>query len=187
MSRVKIVLMCVFLIFVLTGCSATTEFSSYSTSINKSNETLGKVATAYFDKKAIDNAAVVQALSQGNGNETAIVLYTILSQQNDVKVLPMFQPQYVVKPTTGADVAKAVMTDTVPSLAKLGAGVYLGGKVIDGLSTAGTVLGAGATMINQNAGGDINGPSVIATESFKSELMEPEIDLEEDVVDDEAL
>lgn len=151
----------------LSGCAGALDYSDYAQSIDSSNQAGQQVVAEYFKKKSIDNANVFKALAgQGStdpqqqaNNSMAIVLYTIMSQQTDEKVLQQFQPHYAAKPTTNGDIGKSLADNFLPALVKAGAAVYLGGKVVDGLADNGTqtVLGTGATMVG-GAGNTTNIP-----------------------------
>jgi hypothetical protein len=159
----KQVALLVIVAMVLMGCASGVEYTDYAQSIDSSNRSGQSALIAYFNKKSIDNQNIFKALGQSNdpaqaqNNQMAIVLYTILSQQNDEKVLQHFTPKYADKPTTNADIGVSLANNFLPTLVRWGAGAWLGGKVVDGLQTTSTVLGAGATLTNQNAGGSISG------------------------------
>ena len=149
--------------FLVIGCASGHEYTDYAQSIDSSNRSGQSALTAYFNKKSIDNQNIFKALggsanpAEAQNNQMAIVLYTILSQQNDQEVLKHFVPHYAVKPTTNGDIGLALSNNFLPTLVKWGAGAWLGGQVVNGLQTTSTVLGAGATMAPQNVkGGDIN-------------------------------
>lgn len=162
--------------FLMFGCASGHEYTDYAQSIDSSNRSGQQALVAYFNKKSIDNQNIFKALggsadpAQAQNNQMAIVLYTILSQQNDQEVLKHFVPKYVEKPTTNADIGLALSNNFLPTLVKYGVGAYLGGKVVDGLQTTSTVLGAGATVSNQQASGDINsGPNTSFTDTSGSQ------------------
>ena len=148
--------------FLVMGCASGHEYGDYAKSVDSSNKSGQSALTAYFNKKSIDNQNIFKALggsadpAQAQNNQMAIVLYTILSQQNDQDVLKHFIPHYAVKPTTNADIGMNLAGNFLPTLVRWGAGAWLGGKMIDGLQTTSTVLGAGASISNQNSAGDIN-------------------------------
>jgi hypothetical protein len=150
---------------VLSGCASGDEFTSYTQSIDSSNKSGQQVLVSYFNKKATDNENVFKALSGGNdptqaqNNQMAIVLYTLLSQQNDEAILRHFTPKYADRPTTNADIGKSLADNFLPTLVKWGAGAWLGGEIVDGLKSA-TTLGAGATLVQQKAGGNISGTTI---------------------------
>jgi len=145
------------------GCASGQEYNDYAQSIDSSNKSGQEVLVAYYNKKAIDNQNIFKALGgstdpqQAQNNQMAIVLYTILSQQNDEKILRYFTPKYADKPTTNADIGKSLADNFLPTLVKWGASAWLGGKVVDGLSASTYALGAGASMTQQSAGGNLTG------------------------------
>lgn len=163
----------------LFGCASGAEYGDYAQSIDSSNNSGQNILVAYFSKKAVDNQNIFRALGantddpkEAANNQMAIVLYTLLSQQNDEKVLRYFVPKYADKPTTNADIGKSLADNFLPTLVKWGAGAWLGGEIVDGLA-AGTVLTGGSTLINQRAGNDITGsitnsPSITETTSYNT-------------------
>jgi len=168
--KIKQILLCVLSAMLLFGCANKGDFQDYAQSIDSSNQAGQSAITAYFNKKSVDNQNLIKALTsnpqQAQNNQMAIVLYTILSQQNDEKVMRHFIPHYAAKPTTNGDIGLAFTNNFLPTAVKWGAGAWLGGKVVDGLSATTTTLGAGATMVNQSSGGDINSGTTVNLDSF---------------------
>lgn len=149
----------------LSGCAGA-DYSNYALSVDQINQSGQQMVSSYFDKRAADNAMVMKALTSGGpenaqNNQMAVVLYTILSQQQDEKVLASFKPIAPVKPTTNADISMAFLGNTLPTLAKIGVGAWLGSEVIDGLSK-GVTLGAGASYMKGTTldGSYVNSPPV---------------------------
>ena len=172
------------------GCASGTAFTDYAQSIDSSNKSGQEALVAYFNKKSIDNQNVFKAMSQNTdpaaaaSNQMAMVLYTILSQQNDEKILAHFIPKYAEKPTTNGDIGKSLAENFLPTLVKAGAAAYLGGKIVDGLSETTTAIGSGATVVTQTSGNDISGgPNLVgpATDSYNpiDNSVTPEPILEE--------
>jgi hypothetical protein len=159
----RIVATLAFTATILTGCGSGHEYNDYAQSVDSSNKSGQNILVAYFNKKAVDNQNIFKALGSNSGdpaqasnNQMAIVLYTILSQQNDDKVMQYFTPHYAAKPTTNADIGKSLADNFLPTLVKWGAGAWLGGKVVDGLSETSMVLGAGSSITAQTSGVDLN-------------------------------
>lgn len=175
---IKMITSCIAIACLVMGCANGTDYGDYTQSIDTSNQSGQSALTAYFNKKTADNKEVFKALSgstnplQAQNNQMAIVLYTILSQQNDEKVLAYFVPKYAAKPTTNGDIGMSLSNNFLPTLVKVGAGVWLGGQIVDGLQTTSTVLGAGASLTNQTAGQNITGGPSISASSLTNDTSQ---------------
>lgn len=165
--RTKSLIMCLLSLVILSGCAGA-DFSNYASSIDESNQAAKHMLTAYFDKRAADNAAVIKTLTSGSPEQSsngqmAVVLYTILSQQQDEKIMQQFVPKYIDKPVTNGDIGMAVANNTIPTMVRWGAGAWLGSEIVNGLS--GTTLVSGSTMLNGStvSGTPINSPIDMST------------------------
>lgn len=164
----------------LFGCASGHEYSEYAQAIDSSNRSGQQTLTAYFNKKAVENQNIFKALTndyvdpeKSANNQMAIMLYTLLSQQQDEKILAQFTPKTPERPTTNADIGMNLAGNFLPTLVKWGAGAYLGGEIVNGLQT-GTVLSGGSMLINQDAGQSISGgPSISTSSSTATDSYNP--------------
>lgn len=113
--------------------------------LNDQNTVNSALGASYFENQSKIMKEVANNLK---GNETALVLFAIMSQQNNNEIAKTFKAERPVKPTTGNDVLNTVAGTTVPTLIQWGAGAFLGNEIVKGLSKAGkvTVKGDGNNM-----------------------------------------
>lgn len=129
--------------FLLVGCAG--DYKEYATSIERTNTSNAALGASYFENQSKLMKEVAANLKD---NETALVLFAIMSQQNSGEIAKTFKAERPVKPTTGNDVLNTVAGETVPTLIQWGAGAFLGNEIVKGLSKAGkvTVKGDGNNM-----------------------------------------
>lgn len=139
----------------LTGCAERGVYSQYAQAVNSGNSANALALTSYFETKSKLHAEVIQSLA-ATKNETAIVLYGILAAQGDKEIMEKFQSQKIEAPTTNADIGIEIARNTIPTLAKVGATAYIGGKVVGALKDSGAthVSGTGNTVTGNQ--GDAN-------------------------------
>jgi len=140
----------------ITGCAE--NYPMYAESqrgISQDNQAL---AAQYFASQSGRDALVMQALSE-KGDSSSLVLYSVLQGQQNAQVASAFRSKGLVAPTTGMDVFKATMENTVPTVVKWGFGYLLGSELIDALSTSTYNVGGDFTSFDNNlsAGGDLSG------------------------------
>ena len=136
----------------LTGCAERGVYSQYAQAVNSGNSANALALTSYFETKSKLHAEVIKSLADTK-NETAIVLYGILASQGDKEVIERFQTQKIEAPTTNADIGVEIARNTIPTLAKVGATAYIGGRVVDALKDSGaTHINGDGNTITGNAG-----------------------------------
>lgn len=166
-------LMLMGLALVLTGCAEKNAFSNYANAVKDGNTAQAQALERFFETKASRDAEVVKSLA---GNETAAVLYGIMSSQQDKEILLAFRPQTIQAPTTNADIGLAVANKTIPTLGLYGATAFIGGKVVDALKGAGGVnmTGDGNTYTHNTGDTTIQSQSPTTTTTINEAPAEPE-------------
>jgi hypothetical protein len=129
--------------FLLVGCAG--DYKEYATSVERTNTANAALGASYFENQSKLMKEVAANLKD---NETALVLFAIMSQQNSGEIAKTFKSERPVKPTTGTDVLNTIAGETVPTLIQWGAGAFIGHEVVKGLTKAGkvTVKGDGNNM-----------------------------------------
>lgn len=148
----------------LTGCAERGVYQQYAQAVNSGNSANALALTSYFETKSKLHAEVIKSLAETK-NETAIVLYGIIASQGDEKVLANFQSQKIEAPTTNADIGVELARNTIPTLAKVGATAYIGGRVVDALKDSGAthIQGDGNTITGNTGDAQTSALSPVTT------------------------
>ena len=133
--------------FLLVGCAG--DYREYATSIERSNTVNSALGASYFENQSKIMKEVANNLK---GNETALVLFAIMSQQNNNEIAKTFKAERPVKPTTGNDVLNTVAGTTVPTLIQWGAGAFIGSEIVKGLSKTKIKMEGDGNVLNQDSG-----------------------------------
>jgi hypothetical protein len=123
----------------LTSCAG--DYSEYTRSINQTNQTNAMVASSYFENQSKMNEAMMNKLAD---NETAAILYAILTNQSNKDTAESFKAISPIKPRTQNDVFSDVANNTVPTLVRWGAGAFIGKQFFDTMATANSIVVSGA-------------------------------------------
>ena len=122
------------LLLVLSGCAGKDMEKNYFDSINDSNTKKMEIVSDYFLSRDKMSSLVMSSFSGTAEGTLAMVMYSMLSQQQDIAFLKQFAPAVAEKFTSNADIGLAFVKDTLPSAFKIGGMVYLGGKIVDGFA-----------------------------------------------------
>ncbi len=133
--------------FLLVGCAG--DYKEYAHSIERTNTSNAALGASYFENQSKIMKEVANNLK---GNETALVLFAIMSQQNNNEIAKTFKAERPVKPTTGNDVLNTVAGTTVPTLIQWGAGAFLGSEIVKGLSKTTIKMEGDGNVLNQDSG-----------------------------------
>lgn len=147
--------MSIILILPLFTACATEDYGKYTdASVEISNNNRAMVMT-YLERKNQRDAEIVKHLSGANtqnqsikvgngssyvngggGNDTALVLYALMSGEREERFITANMQKPLEKPKTVNDVWDTVWGSTFPTLIKWGAGMYIGHELIGALGTA---------------------------------------------------
>lgn len=133
--------------FLIVGCAG--DYKEYAHSIERTNTSNAALGASYFENQSKLMKEVANNLKD---NETALVLFAIMSQQNSGEIAKTFKAERPVKPTTGNDVLNTVAGTTVPTLIQWGAGAFLGSEIVKGLSKTTIKMEGDGNVLNQDSG-----------------------------------
>lgn len=129
----------------LSGCAGKDEnYNAWLTAAQKTHTDGKEQVIKYLEKGQAVDTEVLKGLA-AKGNDTAIVLYGLITKDRDAAILNEFKVEVPKAPTTQNDVLNTVAKETVPTLTRWGFG-YLGVKELSGV-----LAGAGGTTNNINA------------------------------------
>ena len=147
-----------------TGCAERGVYQQYAQAVNSGNSSNALMVASYFENKNKLHAEVIKSLAETK-NETAIVLYGILAAQGDKEIMENLRAQKIEAPTTNADIGVEIARNTIPTLAKVGATAYIGGRVVDALKDSGAthINGDGNTITGNTGDAQTSALSPITT------------------------
>ncbi len=144
---------------ILGGCATGNPAQEYSRGMTNVNQSNALIAASYFETRTKTNDKIIEKMAE-SGNTTALVLYGIITAQQDAKVAETFKAMALEKMTTNADIGLAFVENTLPVAIKFASIAWLGSEIVNGFSSAGSVstsFGDGATAItDSNVAGSYN-------------------------------
>lgn len=145
-----------FIVIIMVACVCLTGCAGLDENYDKYSETHGKtvvknqeVLGAYFEKTAATNQIVLSKLSSEN-NESAMLLYAILSNKNDQEILMTMKMSAPVAPKTQNDVLNTLVASTIPTIAKWGFGYLVADSLFENLA------GVGGTAVTATGGSTVS-------------------------------